>query len=69
MTFLIYSVLGILGRVLPQMNVLFLGFPLTISVGLLVIGFGLPLFASLFQYSILELEGVLIGMLEEMGRG
>jgi len=68
-TFLIYLVLGILGRVMPQMNVLFLGFPLTISVGLLVVGFGLPLFASLFQHSILELEGVLIGMLEEMGRG
>lgn len=68
-TFLIYLVLGILGRVMPQMNVLFLGFPLTISVGLLVLGFGLPLFSSLFQHSILELEGVLLGMLEEMGHG
>lgn len=69
MTFLVYLVLGILGRVMPQMNVLFLGFPLTISVGLLVLGFGLPLFSSLFQHSILELEGILVGMLEEMGRG
>lgn len=69
MTFLIYLVLGILGRVMPQMNVLFLGFPLTISVGLLVLGFGLPLFASLFQQTILDLEGVLIGVLEEMARG
>ncbi len=69
MTFLIYLVLGILGRVMPQMNVLFLGFPLTISVGLLVLGFGLPLFSSLFQQTILELEGVLVGLLEEMGRG
>jgi flagellar biosynthetic protein FliR len=69
MTFLIYLVLGILGRVMPQMNVLFLGFPLTISVGLLVLGFGLPLFSSLFQQSIVGLEGMLVGMLEEMGRG
>lgn len=68
-SFLIYLVLGILGRVMPQMNVLFLGFPLTISVGLLVMGFGLPLFSSLFQQTILDLEGVLLGLLEEMGRG
>ena len=68
-TLLIYLVLGILGRVMPQMNVLFLGFPLSISVGLLVLGFGLPLFSSLLQKSILDLEGVLLGMLEEMGRG
>ena len=68
-TVLVYLVLGILGRVMPQMNVLFLGFPLTISIGLLVLGFGLPLFALLFQQSILGLEGVLLDFLQEMGRG
>ena len=68
-TLLIYLVLGILGRIMPQMNVLFLGFPLTISVGLLVLGFGLPLFSSLFQHTLLELQGVLTGFLQEMGRG
>ena len=68
-TVLVYLVLGILGRVIPQMNVLFLGFPLTISIGLLVLGFGLPLFALLFQQSILGLEGVLMDLLQEMGRG
>ena len=69
MTVLVYLVLGIVGRTMPQMNVLFLGFPLTISIGLLVLGFGLPLFALLFQQSILGLEGVLLDFLQEMGRG
>lgn len=69
MTFLVYLVLGILGRVMPQMNVMFLGFPLNISLGLLVLGFGLPLFSLVFQQAILELEDVLVDLLEEMGRG
>ncbi|RMH05429.1 MAG: flagellar biosynthetic protein FliR [Nitrospirae bacterium] len=68
-TFLVYVLLGILGRVMPQMNVLFTGFPLTIGIGLTVIGFGLPLFALLFQQTVLGLEEVLVGLVEEMGRG
>ena len=68
-TFLTYLVLGIIGRVMPQMNVLFTGFPLTIGLGLLVLGFGLPLFAAIFQQTILGLEATLIKLMEEMGRG
>ena len=68
-TFLTYLVLGIIGRVMPQMNVLFTGFPLTIGLGLLVMGFGLPLFAALFQQTILGLEATLISLMEEMGGG
>ena len=61
--------LGIIGRVIPQMNVLFTGFPLTIGLGLLVLGFGLPLYAVIFQQTILGLEGTLIKLMEEMGGG
>ena len=68
-TFLTYLVLGIIGRVMPQMNVLFTGFPLTIGLGLLVLGFGLPLFAGIFQQTILGLETTLIKLMEEMGGG
>jgi len=68
-TFLTYLVLGIIGRVMPQMNVLFTGFPLTIGLGLIVLGFGLPLFAAIFQQTILGLEATLIKLMEEMGRG
>lgn len=68
-TFFVYVVLGILGRVMPQMNVLFTGFPLTIGLGLLVLGFSLPLFSLLFQQSIIGLEEVMISLMKEMGRG
>ncbi len=68
-TFLTYLVLGIIGRVMPQMNVLFTGFPLTIGLGLLVLGFGLPLFAAIFQQTIIGLESTLIKLMEEMGGG
>jgi len=36
--------LGIVARTVPQMNVFIVGFPLTIGVGLLVIGITIPLF-------------------------
>lgn len=68
-TFLMYVVLGVLGRVIPQMNVLMTSFPLTISAGLLVLGFGLPLWALVFQQSILGLEGAMVDLLQELGRG
>jgi len=36
-------VMGIVSRIAPQMNVFAIGFPLTLSVGLLGIAFTLPL--------------------------
>lgn len=68
-TFLIHLTMGILGRLVPQMNVLITSFPLTISVGLLVLGFGLPLMAMILQEAILGLEGILWDLLRELGRG
>jgi len=68
-TFLIHLTLGILGRLVPQMNVLITSFPITISMGLLVLGFGLPLMALILQQSILGMEAVLWDMLKELGRG
>jgi len=68
-TFLIHLTLGILGRLVPQMNVLITSFPITISVGLLVLGFGLPLMALILQQSILGMEVVLWDILKELGRG
>ena len=68
-TFLIHLTMGILGRLVPQMNVLITSFPITISVGLLVLGFGLPLMAMILQQSILGMEEVLWDLLTELGRG
>ena len=68
-TFLIHLTLGILGRLVPQMNVLLTSFPITISTGLVVLGFGLPLIAMILQESIVGMEQVLWDLLQELGRG
>ena len=68
-TFLVYLVLGIIGRVMPQMNILFTAFPITIGVGLMILGLGLPLFSLMFQQTIIGLEQVMVDMMKEMSRG
>jgi len=42
--FIINSILGIVARTVPQMNVFIVGFPLAIGVGLAMIGLTLPMF-------------------------
>jgi flagellar biosynthetic protein FliR len=42
-------VLGIVARVVPQMNVFFVGIPLKIGVGLLVVIISLPAFSGFFE--------------------
>ncbi len=58
--------IGILGRVVPQLNVLLFSFPITITLGLFVLGVSLPLFASILQREIAHLREVvplfLLGM-------
>jgi flagellar biosynthetic protein FliR len=41
--------LGILTRSAPQLNIFAIGFPITLSVGLIVLNFTLPYFAPLFE--------------------
>jgi flagellar biosynthetic protein FliR len=50
-------VLGILSRTVPQMNVFIVGFPLSIGVGLAVIGISLPVFKMVIEKAILGLQG------------
>ena len=58
--------LGILGRVVPQMNVLLFGFPITIGLGLVMLGASIPLFVNIIQNEVNGLEKLysqfLIGM-------
>jgi flagellar biosynthesis protein FliR len=51
------------------MNILLTSFPITISIGLLVLGLGLPFIALVFQDSVLGMEAVLWGLLQELGHG
>jgi flagellar biosynthetic protein FliR len=41
--------LGIIARTVPQMNVFIVGFPLSITIGLLGIGLSLPLFGVVLR--------------------
>ncbi|RKY89480.1 flagellar type III secretion system protein FliR [candidate division KSB1 bacterium] len=47
--FLTDFVMGIVARTVPQMNIFIVGFPLKISVGLLIVGLSLPLFIYVFD--------------------
>lgn len=45
----VYAILGILGKTVPQMNIFAVGFPVTITVGFLVLGLSLPMFVMLMK--------------------
>ncbi len=68
-TFLIHVSLGLLGRLVPQMNVLMVSFPITIAMGLLVLGLGLPFVTVVFHSAILGLEYQLWNLLQELSHG
>lgn len=57
---------GILSRVVPQINALLFSFPVTIGLGLLVIGASLPLFVGLMRNQMIGLEDVVFNLLVGM---
>ncbi len=68
-TFLVHVAMGLLGRLVPQMNIMLTSFPVTISVGLIVLGLGLPFIALVFQQSVLDMETILWELLQGLGHG
>lgn len=64
--FLANLALGLMARMVPQMNVFMVNVPLTIALGLLVIGLSLPFFAQLLVETIHQLEGDLYQLLRAM---
>ena len=61
--------LGILARTVPQMNVLIIGLPLRIIVGLLSLIFILPAFASTLEYIFDKLYAFMSVILQSMAKG
>jgi len=63
---LVYLAMALLARVAPQMNMLMVGFPITISVGLIVILVGVPSFTQgierLFQDAFAQVERLLAAL-------
>ena len=65
--FIVTLAMGILGRTLPQLNVMLNNVPMTIGVGLLVLGLSLPLFGSLAESNLRGIGPTLQGLLSIMG--
>jgi flagellar biosynthetic protein FliR len=68
-TILINVLLAMLGRAVAQINVFVLSFPLTIAVGLLILGLALPYSVSLFEREFIGLHGTIERLLRMLGHG
>ena len=66
--FITNMAMSIIAKTIPQINILIVGFPLTISVGLLVMSLSLPLFVYLIQRVFEGMSGNMMGVLSTMGR-
>jgi len=62
------AAIGVLSRVVPQMNVLLFSFPVTISLGLVVLGLSLPVLGQLIAGEISHFKSVFPGLLAAMRR-
>ncbi|MFC1513514.1 flagellar biosynthetic protein FliR [candidate division KSB1 bacterium] len=64
--FLTSFVMGIIARVVPQMNIFIIGFPLKIGVGFIMIWASFPLFAFVFGKLVNKLEFSVLRMIDIM---
>ncbi len=46
---LTYAVMGVLGRAIPQIHLLVIGFPVTIGLGMIVVGISLGVYIGVFE--------------------
>ena len=53
----VYIALGLLARAVPQIQVFFVSFPLTVGLGLMAFGFGIPAFIYLMNDAFTTLSG------------
>jgi flagellar biosynthetic protein FliR len=63
---LVSASMGVVLKTVPQLNVLVVGFPIKIAVGLIVLGLSLVYFRTLVLSMLTGLEGQLAGLLQAM---
>lgn len=66
--FITNMAMGIIAKTIPQINILIVGFPLTIAGGLLVMSLSLPLFVYMMQRVFEGMSRDMMGILSVMGR-
>lgn len=66
---IVNTVLAVLGRAVPQMNVFVMSFPLTIGAGLLAMSLAMPFTLSLFAKEFENLVDTILGLLKALGHG
>ncbi len=66
--FLTDVALGTIAKTMPTMNVFFVGFPVKIAMGLIVMAMSLPAFAYVLRQGIIYLDGELNQMFHLMGK-
>ncbi len=65
--FLASFVMGIIARMVPQMNIFIVGFPVKISVGFAMLWVTMPLFVYVFGKMVGDLERSIIKIIQVMG--
>lgn len=55
--------LGILTRAAPQLNIFAVGFPLTLSIGLLVLALSMPFYAPILEHLVYDALNLMMGIL------
>lgn len=65
--FLTEVALGVVARTVPQMNILIVGIPIKIGIGLLVLAAALPVFRYMIEKTVFFLDGELANILHNIG--
>lgn len=66
---IVNTILAILGRAVPQMNVFALSFPITIGMGLISMSLAMPFTLSLFEKEFMTLAETILALLKALGHG
>ncbi|MGV8711994.1 MAG: flagellar biosynthetic protein FliR [Nitrosomonas sp.] len=56
--------LGVLTRAAPQLNIFAVGFPITLSIGLIVLALSMPFYAPIFEHLVYDGLSLMMGILD-----
>ena len=66
---IVNTILAVLGRAVPQMNMFVLSFPVTIGAGLISMSLAMPFTLALFETEFMTLVETILALLKGLGHG